>query len=92
MTAGGSTKCGGGQFGNRSLADPLMPSASGRSSVNPFIFCVAATHYKKSLVDRKAEFYQTDNAVTGNFWGANMRVERDEYLQKWGVGRLIRNE
>ena len=43
-------------------------------------------YYLHSKIKKKGEFYNQNPNVSGNCWGEDMRVSRDEFLHKWGMG------
>ena len=47
-------------------------------------------YYLDSLIEEKGNFYKQNLHVTQNCWGEDMQVNRDTFLEKWGMGIINR--
>lgn len=47
-------------------------------------------YYKKSVVENKKQFYQTDKRIAGDVWGKDMQVNCEEFKKYWGIGYIRR--
>lgn len=48
-------------------------------------------YYTNTIINAKKDFYNKNTSITGNIWGKDMQVSRDEYIQLWGMGLVNRN-